>query len=694
MLEMFFKPKSIALIGASKEQGKLGHDILKNIIQYGYKGEVYPVNPKADEVLGRKCYKNVAEIPGEVEMAVVVIPAKFVLQAIEECGQKGVKGAVIISAGFKEIGGEGANLEKQLVDIAKKYKMRLWGPNCLGFIDTYSNLNASFANGMPIKGSIAFLSQSGALGTAILDWAQAEEIGFSKFVSMGNKADVDESDFLEDWDADENTRVITAYLENVKDGPRFMEIARKVTKRTPVVIVKGGSSSAGARAASSHTGSLAGLEAAYDASFKQTGIIRVPSLEDLFDLARGFAFQPLPKGRRTAIVTNAGGPGIIAADACEKTGLKMASLDPQTIEYLRTNLPPAANIYNPVDVLGDARAPLYRLALEAVLKDPNVDAVIVILTPQTPTEPEKTAEIIIELGKKYKKPILCSFMGEATVSTGSKILNENKFPVYLFPDRAAQVLATMAKHKEWIEEPAHNYKRFDVNKKEVADVIKSAKEKGRVNLVDIEALKIISSYGINVVKHKLAATKEEAVKIANEIKYPVVMKIASPEILHKSDVGGVKVGLNNDAEVLKAFETMILTSKKFFPDAPIWGVSIQEMVKEGKEVIVGMNRDAQFGPLVMFGMGGIYVEVLKDVSFRVAPFSEEEAERMVKEIKTYPLLAGVRGEAAVDINSIVDCLLRISKLVTDFPEITELDINPLKVNSNGAVAIDGRIIIK
>lgn len=694
MLEMFFKPKSVAVIGASREEGKVGHSILKNIIQYGFEGDVYPVNSRGGEILGLKCYPNVSAISGEIDMVVIVIPAKFVPVVMNECGTKGIKGVVVISAGFKEVGGEGSKLEKQLIEIAQKYHMRLWGPNCLGLIDTYSNLNASFAKGMPAKGNIGFMSQSGALGTAILDWAQAEEIGFSKFVSMGNKADVDENDFLRDWDADENTKVITGYLENIKDGPGFMGIARKVTKRTPVVLVKSGSTSAGARAASSHTGSLAGLDASYDAAFKQTGVIRANSMEDLFDLARGFAFQPLPKSRRVAIVTNAGGPGIITTDACEKSGLKIASFEPATIECLRANLPPAANIYNPVDVLGDAPASLYRLALESVLKDANVDSVIVLLTPQAPTEVEKTAGVIVELGKKFSKPVFSCFMGEVTVSPGIKILNENKFPVYSFPERVALVLTAMAKHKEWINTPEHHFRKYEANKESVVEMIQKVKEKGRVNLVDVEAMKVISAYGINTVRNKLATTPDEAVAAASEIGYPVVMKIASPEILHKSDIGGVRVGVNGEQEVRDIFEIMLIRAKRFFPDAPIWGVSIQEMMKEGKEVILGMSRDPQFGPLVMFGLGGIYVEVLKDVAFRVAPFSEEEALSMIQEIKTYPLLSGARGEKPVDINSIVDCLLRLSQLVTDFPEILEMDINPLKVSNKGALAIDARITIK
>ena len=694
MLDMFFKPKSVAVIGASREEGKVGHSILKNIIQYGYKGKVYPVNPVAEEILGLKCYPNVSAIPEEVDMAVVVVPAKIVPQVMEECGVKGIKGVIVISAGFKEIGGEGSKIEKEIVEIARKYKMRLWGPNCLGMIDTYSSLNASFAKGMPLKGNIGFMSQSGALGTAILDWAISEEIGFSKFVSMGNKADVNENDFLEDWSDDENTKVITGYLEDIKDGPSFMKIAKKITKKTPVIIFKSGSTGAGARAASSHTGSLAGMEAAYNAAFKQTGVIRANSMEELFDLAEGFAFQPLPQGRRVAIVTNAGGPGIIATDACEKSGLKITSFEPATVEFLRQNLPPAANIYNPVDILGDAPASLYKLAIECVLKDTNVDAVIVLLTPQAPTEVEETAEVIVELGRKFKKPIFSCFMGEAAVRPGIKILSENKFPVYSFPERAAQALVTMAGYKEWVDEPEHHFKHFNARKEEVVKVIQKVREERRVNLVDVEAMKVISAYGINVVRSKIATTPDEAVDAASEIGYPVVMKIASPEILHKSDIGGVKVGINSEQEVRDIFELMLIRAKKFFPDVPVWGVSVQEMVKEGKEVILGMSRDPQFGPLVMFGLGGIYVEVLKDVAFRIAPFSEEEAKRMIQEIKTYPLLSGTRGEKSVDIDAIVDCLLRLSQLVTDFSEILEMDINPLKVSNKGALAIDARMTIK
>jgi len=695
MLEAFFNPRSVAVIGASRSKEKLGHGVLANLIEYGYPGQIYPINPKADEILGLKCYPSVLDVPGPIDLAIVVIPAQFVAAVLEECGQKGVKGVVIISAGFREAGREGVKRERKIVDIAKRYKMRLVGPNCLGIIDTVCPLNASFAAGMPPKGTIAFMSQSGALCTAILDWALAAGIGFSHFVSLGNKADVAEVDLLEAWENDPHSNVILTYIEGLPAGRKFMEVARRVTRRIPVIAVKAGTTSAGSRAVSSHTGSLAGSERAYEAAFRQSGVLRAESIQHLFDYSLAFAYQPVLRGKRIAIVTNAGGPGVMATDALEREGLSLASLSRDTIEFLRTHLPPAANIYNPVDVLGDALADRYGLALEAVLKDKNVDGVIVILTPQVMTKIEETARLVGEIAARYDKPVLGCFMGEAKVSAGIKILNEHKIPNYPFPERAVGAMRAMMDYRRWLERPPLKVEEFEVDREKVKEIFAQVRAEGRVTIGDAEAREIMQAYGIPIPQSKLARTPEEAVEIAEEIGYPVVMKVASPDILHKTDIGGVKLNIASATDVRDAFDLLVYRATRFMPDAEIWGCLVQEMVKEAKEVIVGMNCDPQFGPLVMFGLGGIYVEALRDVSFRVAPFSRQEAEEMIREIRSYELLKGVRGERPADIAAIVDCLLRVSQLATDFPEIVELDINPLMVKEagGGAVAVDMRLVL-
>jgi len=695
MLDMFFNPKAVAVIGASHDPAKLGYGVLNNILNSGYSGQTYPINPKSAEILGLECYKSVLDIPGPVDVAIIVIPNRFVAGVLEQCGQKGIKGVVIITAGFREAGREGVKMERELVSIAHKYGIRLIGPNCLGIIDTVLPLNGSFAVGMPKKGNIGFMSQSGALCTAILDWAVAEDVGFSYFVSLGNKADVDEVDLLEAWENDKNSRVIISYLEGLRDGQRFINVARRVTRKTPFIVVKSGNTEAGSRAVSSHTGSLAGSEAAYDAAFRQSGVLRALSIQELFDYSLAFAYQPILKGNQIAIVTNAGGPGIMATDALERSGLKLASLQHETIDYLRENLPPAANIYNPIDVIGDARADRYGRAIEAVLKDKNVDGLMVILTPQVMTEITETAELTGKISARYSKPVLGCFMGKATIGPGIDILSKHNIPNYLFPERAAAAFKAMQDYHTWLERPPLDITSFDVDKEKVRQLLGDVREDGRLTMGEAEARDVMAAYGIRIPQSKVAKRADEAVQIAEEIGYPVVMKIASPDILHKSDIGGIKVGLNNATDVRDAFDLIVYRATRYMPDATIWGVQVQEMVMGGKEIIIGMNRDPQFGPLLMFGLGGIYVEVLKDVTFRVAPISSLDAKEMIQEIRSYHLLQGVRGEQASDQEAIVDVLLRISQLVTDFPEIVELDINPLLVCevAQGAVAVDARLVL-
>jgi acetate---CoA ligase (ADP-forming) len=698
MLEAFFQPKSVAVIGASNNPEKLGHAVLKNLIDGGYasRGEVYPINPGTKEVLGYAAYDSVLQVQGSIDLAVVVIPYALVPDVLRECGEKRIPGVVVISAGFREAGKEGLDRELELISIAKEYDMRLIGPNCLGVIDTFTPLNASFAAGTPPMGPIAFMSQSGALGTAVLDIAIAGRLGLSKFVSLGNKADVSEIDLLQAWRFDENSRVIMIYTEGMPNGQEFIEAARKVTREKPIVAIKSGVTQSGSRAVSSHTGSLAGSEQAYQAAFRQAGILRAESMESLFDMSIALGYQPPLQGERIAIITNAGGPGILATDALEHQELSLARFELETIHTLEQQLPDAASAANPVDVLGDARADRYRFALETVARDPNVDGIMVLLTPQAMTEIESTAEEVCKLAEQIEKPILSCFMGEVRVESGIEILTRQGIPNYPFPERAAQAFMGMAEYRKIKSQPVPEYVRFDVDLEAVKKLIRDVRAEDRSSIGDAEARAILDAYGMRIPHSEIAESPDEAVKIAGKIGYPIVLKIASPDILHKTDIGGVKVGLQNPTDVRDAFELMVYRAQRYVPDARIWGCLVQEMVPSGGlEVLIGMNRDPQFGPLVTFGLGGIYVETLKDVTFRIAPFSSHEAEEMLGEIRAHALLDGVRGQQPADKHAIVDTLLRIGQLVQDFPEIAELYINPLVVFSEGegAIAIDMRLIL-
>jgi len=613
-----------------------------------------------------------------------------------ECGEKKIPAVVVISAGFREAGMEGLERELELVEIAHKYKIRLIGPNCLGIIDTFTPINASFSAGTPPQGPMAFMSQSGALGTAILDWAQAGRLGLAKFVSLGNKADVSEIDLLRAWADDGDTNVIMMYSEGLPNGQEFINVAREVTKNKPIVAIKSGVTKSGSRAVSSHTGSLAGSEQAYQAAFQQAGVLRANDMASMFDMALALGYQPLLKNDRIVIVTNAGGPGILATDALERSGMSLARLEIETIQALEIYLPDAASAANPVDVLGDARGDRYRFALEAVAKDPNVDGIMVVLTPQAMTEIEYTAHAVGKLSKNINKPVLACFMGEAKVKQGISVLREYDVPNFSFPERAALAFRAMSQYRNYKERQDPVYETFEADNHAVKKVLDTAKKDGRYAIGDAEAWDILKAYGLSIPISHLAKTPQEAVEIAAEIGYPVVLKIASPDILHKTDVGGVKVGLESPDQVRDAFELMIYRTERYLPEATIWGCQVQEMAPPGGlEVLIGMNRDPQFGPLVTFGLGGIYVEVLKDVTFRVAPFTRSEAEEMLNEIRAKALLDGVRGQPAIDKKAIVDTLLRMGQLVQEFPEIAEFDINPLIVypKGQGAIAIDMRLVL-
>lgn len=692
MLNNFFNPKSIAVIGASRTPGKVGYDIFKNAIQYDYQGAVYPINPGASEILGVKAYPSLLDVPGKIDLAVVVVPPKNVLEVIEQCGAKGIDAAIIITAGFRESGIEGAKLENELIKKAQELGVRFIGPNCLGMIDTHSKINASFAAGMPAKGGIGFFSQSGALCLAVLDRALPDGIGFSKFISMGNKADISDTDIMLALSEDDNTKVILGYIEGVNDGRKFMEVASQVSKKKPLIILKSGITSAGAKAASSHTGALAGREAAFDSAFKQSGVIRAHTMGELFNYAIAFANQPLPKGPNVAIVTNSGGPGILAADACDKSDLQLIPLHKEYVDELRTFLPPVASFYNPIDILGDSGADRYEKALNTVLKDERINGVMVLLTPTAVVDVEATAMAVVNVSKLIDRPILTSFMGKKSVEAGNKTLMKYGVPTYSYPEEMVSSMNAMYRYHLWINRPEKHYPRFNGLKEKVVQIFDAVKKENRDRLYELEVHNVLHAYGFNQPKSLFARTSEEAVAAAKGIGYPVVMKIISPQIIHKSDIGGVKVNLNSKKDVENAFFDITTHVRNIMPT---YRVMIQEMIPKGKEVIMGITKDLQFGHMIMFGLGGIYVEVLKDVSFRIVPLGQEDAHEMIRETKTFPLLRGVRGEAEADIEAIEKSLLILSQLALDFPQIIEADINPLLVRQRGegAVAIDARFTI-
>lgn len=693
------RPGSVAVVGASAKQGKIGNTIMRNLINSGYRGEIYPINPREKEVEGFVAYASASEIGKPVDMAVVAVPAARVPDVAEDCGRAGVKNLVVISAGFKEVGPEGLELEKKLTGICKQYGMRMLGPNVVGLIDTHTPINASFSATFPPKGDIAFLSQSGAMLVAILDWSLSSGLGFSRVVSLGNKADLSEIEFIEDAAEDPNTKVILCYIEDVVDGKRFLEVVSKATRKKPVIIFKSGTSQAGAQAASSHTGALAGSDLAYEVAFRQSGVIRARSMTELFDLAVAFTRAPVPRGKRVAIVTNAGGPGIIATDNVENLNLQMARFNKETIEELREKLPPEAGIYNPVDVLGDANAERYRLALNKVIADPNVDSMVVLLCPAGVTQPVETAEAILEARDLFPdKPIFAAYMGGETLAEGVDKLVRAGVPCYTFPEPAIAAIRGMVSYNEITEdareEEVEELTGIDRNgvKAVFYDVIRDQ----RLVLLGSEAAEVARCYGIPAAPIKLATNPDEAVAMADRMGYPVVMKVASPKILHKTDVGGVKVGLRNADEVREAFTDILNNVHGYMPHAVIHGVEVQKMMPKGTEFIIGMTRDVQFGPMIAFGLGGIYVNLLKDVSFRLARgLTVREIENMLRETKAYSLLRGYRGEKPRDVKVLIDVIRRVAALVLDFPEITEMDINPVFAyeEGQGLSALDIKITI-
>lgn len=695
-LNPIFNPKSIAVIGASRKKGKIGRELLHNLVKYEFQGKLFPINPYAEEVHSIPAYPSILDVPDEVDLAVIIVPAERTLDVMKECGKKGVKGVIVITAGFKETGEKGARLEKRLHDIAKKNGISMIGPNCMGVINTNEKvkMNATFAPSLPLQGRISFMSQSGALGAAILDHADNIKVGFAKFVSLGNKTDVTGNDLLMAWEDDKDTDIVLMYIESFGNPRNFVRIARDVTRKKPIVALKSGRTEAGAAAAASHTGALAGLDVATDALFEQCGVIRVGSIEELFDIAIAFANQPLPKGNRVAILTNAGGPAIMTVDALVGAGLELSEFSDRTKKKLRENLPEEASIKNPVDMIAAAGPKEYEMAMEALLADRRVDALVTIFVPPIVTKEIEIAQAIVKASKKYKKPVLSCFLGRTEDSPGFVYLTDNDIPSYLFPESAVKSLSAMVAYRTYLEREKGKVKSFKVDRKTARKVFRRVASEKRTWLGELEAFDVLKSYGLEVVRTEVGKDLEEVKKLAKKIGYPVVLKACGDEIIHKTEIGAVALNIEDEEELVHNFKHMVSNVKRegFEVDCFL----IQEMVKGGKEVILGMKYDEHYGPIVMFGTGGIYVEYLKDVAFRLAPLTDIDATRMVQSIRSYPLLEGVRGEKPSDVERLIESIQRLSQMAVEFEEIGQMDINPIMLfeRGKGYKVLDVRIALR
>ena len=699
-LKAFLEPRSIAVIGASRREGSIGNKLFRNLLLQGFNGIVYPVNPNAEMVASVKAYPSLLDIMGEVDLAVIIVPAGGVHQALEQCGRKGVRGVVVISAGFGESGSEGKEEERKLLETARAYGMRLVGPNCMGIINTGKNvnMNATFSRVFPPAGSVAFGTQSGALGLAILEYAQSLNIGLSTFVSLGNRADVSNNDLLQYWEEDPATHVILLYLESFGNPRKFARIARSVAETKPVIAVKSGRTSAGSRAAASHTGALATTEVLAEALFRQAGIIRVETLEELFDVANLLTHQSIPPGRRLAIITNGGGPGIMTADACAARGIELPVLSEKTISELKTFLPPRANVTNPIDMTAEATAEQYRKALNLMAEDNSIDIVIVIFIPPIVTQAEAVASAIREVAPQFRhrgKTLLASFMGSrgASIELGSR--EEGYVPSFAFPEATAAALAAACEYSEWLRRPKGIIPELaGIDKKRAEQIVNSAlkQDHARPFWLDADSVGgLLGCYGIRMVESKSAKTAEETMKVAKAMGFPVAVKLLSTTIIHKTEVGGVVLDVHSEGEAREAFVQIKERLAHISNEAEMDGVLVQKMVPEGVEVIVGVTQDPSFGPLIMFGMGGIYTELFKDAVFRIHPLSDIDAQEMVRSIKAYQLLEGWRGASPSDIKALEELLLRVSAMVEDFPQIMEMDLNPLKALEHGYAVVDARI---
>ncbi|MCX7607810.1 MAG: acetate--CoA ligase family protein [Anaerolineales bacterium] len=697
----YFKPRGIAVIGASADPEKIGHGVLKNLLhpEFGFRGPIYPVNPKASEILGLPCYPSVLDVPDPLDLAVIVVPSAAAPAVMEDCGRRGVKATIILSGGFRETGPEGAERERQCVEIAARYGMRLMGPNCIGVMDMHTPVNTTFVAGITRPGKIDFVSQSGALCGGILDWAQARGINFSRFLSIGNKAEVNEADLMRYLAEDEESRVLAVYVEDVKDGADFLEAARYAAARKPVLILKGGRSQSGQAATASHTGALAGAHAAFAAAAKQSGLIEFHSVESMFNAALALAHQPLLCGDRVAVLTNAGGPAVLAADALESVGLKLAAVSPETRAALRPVLAPDAALNGPVDMLGGADERQYRLALEALLEDSANDGILVILVPTVLNRPAAIVENLVAVLRERRpdKPVLLCLFGEAHVRQAYTVADLGGLPAYRFPEDAAEAFGVMHRRARRLKQDRLAPQPLaGIAPERAQQLLAEARRNGQRALDAAAGRALLEAYGIPMPQDRLATNAEEAARFAVEIGFPVALKLASPDILHKTEVGGVLLNLTDEQAVRQGWQSIVSRARAARPAAEIRGVQVQPMVVGGQEVILGVKRDPIFGPLVMFGLGGIYVEALADVSFRLAPLSIQDAEEMIDEVRSAKLLAGLRGAPPADRRALLEAILRLSQLAVDCPEIEELDVNPLIVlpAGQGALAVDVRVVLR
>ena len=690
-LQELFAPERVAVVGATDREGAIGRAILENL-HADLEGEVVPINPKRDEVLGLECYPNAKSAP-PIDLAIIVVPSPIVIEAVRDVAEAGVENVVVITAGFSETGGEGAKRERELREVATEYDLNLVGPNSLGIMSTGVGMNATFGPDNALPGSVSFMSQSGAFITAVLDWANEQNIGFRDVVSLGNKAVLDEGDFIREWGDDPNTDVVIGYLESIDDGRGFVDAAREVSEETPIVLVKSGRTDAGAQAASSHTGAIAGTERAYEAGLKQAGVLRARSVQELFDYARALAGLPTPEGNGVAVVSNAGGPGVLTTDAIGDSTLDMASFTDTTIERLLEAMPEEANVYNPIDIIGDADLDRFDRALDIALSDPNVGSAVVVSAPTAVLSYDDLAEQVIQRSQEHDTPVVTCLMGGDRTRSAEAILREGGIPNYFDPARAVSGLDALARYRTIQERDVGEPVEFDVDRERARNILDRARNRTD-NRLGIESMDLLDAYGIPTPTGEIVDDPEEAQSVAESIDGDVVLKIVSPDISHKSDIGGVRVGVA-DEDVYDAFEDVVSRARNYQPDATILGVQVQEMLDlEGStETIIGMNRDPQFGPLLLFGLGGIFVEILEDTSVRVAPISETEAEEMVEEIRAAPLLRGARGREPADVDSVVETIGRLSQLVTDFPAILELDVNPLVAGPDGVQAIDLRLTV-
>ena len=694
MLKHLFHPQKIALLGASRTPGKVGYDILANLMAGGYRGDLVLVNPAGGELFGHPVQKSLDDYRATIDLAIIAVPKGDVLESVKSCLHKGAKSIVVITAGFKESGRDGAMLEQEIVDLCRRNGTRLLGPNCLGLINTGWDLNGSFAGEMPGKGSIAVFSQSGALCTSILDVARNRDLGLSKLVSIGNKGDITENDLLTYFGNDQDTEVILGYLEDIALGDTFIRAATEAASNKPVIILKSGTSQAGRKAASSHTGVMTGADTAYGAAFKRAGVIRADSFEALFDYGAALSMQPLPRGNRVLVVTNAGGPGTMAADAIEHAGMQVAELATNAAASLRERRPSAVGTSNPVNVLGDAPPEHYGQAIVHAQEDPEVDAIIVILTPQAMTDPAETITTIARAIDR-SKPVLVSFMGGREATIGNRSLAEAGLPTFPSPERAVAALKAMHEYATWRARPPRVVTRFKVNRRRAEHIISRSRANSIFQLGEVRTKKILDAYGFATPPGRLVTSSDEAVEHARHIGFPLAMKIVSPQIIHKTEVGGVRLNLTTLQQVRDTFDLMMLRIGQRAPQARIDGVYIEHMGEPGLEVILGMTRDPQFGPMLMFGLGGVFVEVLNDVAFHLAPITRDEALHMLKSTRSHEVLSGRRLGRGADIEAIAAGLQRLSQLTTDFPEIVEMEINPYIVGNYGSepMVADGRITL-